>query len=128
LSDGSTAYQIGKVIYYNTNRKKVGDAAPVNYSCETEFKTENKINNSQQNREKIALQNQNTVKEIQKSLNLPESGTLDVQSIEKLIGFLSNEEQPKVQSVQDLVPNAKIQAQDTSKLLQQMGSQQQIKQ
>ena len=128
MKDGSTFYKIDNTFYYSNGRKKVGDAAPVNYSCDTEFKTENKINNSQQNREKIALQNQNTVKEIQKSLNLPESGTLDVQSIEKLIGFLSNEEQPKVQSVQDLVPNAKIQAQDTSKLLQQMGSQQQIKQ
>jgi hypothetical protein len=71
-------------------------------------------------REKIALQNQNTVKEIQRTSGLRETGTLDVQSIEKLIGFLSNEEQPKVQSVQDLVPNAKIQTQDTSKLLQQI--------
>ena len=80
--------------------------------------TNNNVRNAQ--REKIKLQNKNISKEIQRTIGLPETGTLDVQSIEKLIGFLSNEEQPKVQSVQDLVPNAKIQTQDTSKLLQQI--------
>jgi len=132
LSDGSTVYQIGKVIYYNTNRKKLEDGTMTGYTCDTEFKTQkNVVNNNSSNkkaqREKIVLQNQNTVKEIQKSLNLPESGTLDVQSIEKLIGFLSNEELPKVQSVNQLVP-AGIKQPDAGEQLRQFASQQTIRQ
>jgi hypothetical protein len=137
LSDGSTVYQIGKVIYYNTNRKKLEDGTMTGYTCDTEFKTDkNVVNNNRNNnnssdkkaqREKITLQNQNTVKEIQKSLNLPESGTLDSQSIEKLIGFLSNEELPKVQSVNQLIP-AGIKQPDAAEQLRQIASQQTIRQ
>jgi hypothetical protein len=137
LSDGSTVYQIGKVIYYNTNRKKLEDGTMTGYTCDTEFKTDKSVVNNNRNnnnssdkkaqREKITLQNQNTVKEIQKSLNLPESGTLDSQSIEKLIGFLSNEELPKVQSVNQLIP-AGIKQPDAAEQLRQIASQQTIRQ
>jgi len=136
LSDGSMAYQIGKVIYYNTNRKKLEDGTITGYTCDTEFKTvKNVVNNNNNNssdkkaqREKIALQNQNTVREIQKSLNLPESGTLDAQSIEKLIGFLSNEELPKVQSVNSLGSIKGSTIPSPEEQLKQIASQQTIRQ
>ena len=125
--DKTTAYKISDTIYYNTGRKKVGNAAPVNYSCKTEFKTENKTNNSQQNREKIKLQNQNITNEIQRTAGLPETGTLDTQSIEKLITMLSDVERPKVQSVNSLIP-AGIKTPDAGEQLKQIASQLTIKQ
>lgn len=136
LSDGSMVYQIGKVIYYNTNRKKLEDGTMTGYTCDTEFKTEKKVVNNNNNnssdkkaqREKIALQNQNTVREIQKSLNLPESGTLDTQSIEKIIGFLSNEELPKVQSVNSLGSIKGSTIPSPEEQLKQIASQQTIRQ
>jgi hypothetical protein len=40
--------------------------------------------------------------EIQKSAGLPQTGSFDIESLEKLITFLSDEERPKVQSVNSL--------------------------
>ena len=127
LKDKTTAYKISDTIYYNNGRKKVGNAAPVNYSCKTEFKTENKTNNSQQNREKIKLQNQNITNEIQRTAGLPETGTLDTQSIQKLIDMLSDVERPKVQSVNSLIPSG-IKTTDAGEQLKQMASQLKIRQ
>lgn len=132
LGDGSTVYQIGKVMYYNTNRKKLEDGTMTGYDCNTEFKKEksvinnNNINKNAQ-REKIALQNQNISKEIQKTIGLPETGTLDVQSIEKLIAMLSDVERPKVQSVNSLVPSG-VKTSDAEEQLKQIASQLTIKQ
>lgn len=135
LGDGSTVYQIGKVMYYNTNRKKLEDGTMTGYTCDTEFKIDksglnNTRNNSNKNaqREKIKLQNQNLSKEIQRTIGLPETGTLDAQSIEKLITMLSDVERPKVQSVQDLVPKAGIQTPNYEEQLKQIASQQTIRQ
>ena len=132
LGDGSTVYQIGKVIYYNTNRKKLEDGTMTGYTCNTEFKTEKSVVNNQNSnknaqREKIKLQNQNLSKEIQRTIGLPETGTLDTQSIEKLITMLSDVERPKVQSVNSLVP-AGIKTPDAGEQLKQIASQLTIKQ
>lgn len=130
LGDGSTVYQIGKVMYYNTNRKKLEDGTMTGYTCNTEFKQEKNAannNNVDKNaqREKIKLQNQNITKEIQRTIGLPETGTLDTQSIEKLITMLSDVERPKVQSVNSLISSGP-KLQDTEALLQQIASQQKL--
>jgi hypothetical protein len=127
LGDGSTVYQIGKVMYYNNNRKKLENGTMTGYTCDTEFKTEkNVVNNQNSNknaqREKIKLQNQNISKEIQRTIGLPETGTLDTQSIEKLITMLSDVERPKVQSVNSLIP-AGIKTPDAGEQLKQIASQ-----
>lgn len=132
LGDGSTVYQIGKVIYYNTNRKKLEDGTMTGYTCDTEFKTEKSVVNNQNSnknaqREKIKLQNQNLSKEIQRTIGLPETGTLDAQSIQKLIDMLSDVERPKVQSVNSLVP-AGVKTPDAGEQLKQIASQLTIKQ
>lgn len=136
LGDGSTVYQIGKVIYYNTNRKKLEDGTMTGYTCDTEFKTEksvvnnNRNNNSDKNaqREKIKLQNQNITNEIQRTAGLPETGTLDAQSIEKLIDMLSDVERPKVQSVNSLPGIKGVNIPDAGEQLKQIASQLTIKQ
>ena len=130
LGDGSTVYQIGKVMYYNTNRKKLENGTMTGYTCDTEFKTEKSVVNNQNSkknaqREKIKLQNQNLSKEIQRTIGLPETGTLDAQSIEKLITMLSDVERPKVQSVNSLISSGP-KLQDTKALLQQIASQQKL--
>lgn len=84
----------------------------------------NNVRNAQ--REKIKLQNQNISKEIQRTIGLPETGTLDTQSIQKLIDMLSDVERPKVQSVQDLIPNVGIKTSNTGEQLKQIASQQQL--
>jgi hypothetical protein len=136
LSDGSKAYQIGKVIYYNTNRKKLENGTMAGYTCDTEFKTgKNVVNNNRNNnnsdknaqREKIKLQNQNISNEIQRTIGLPETGTLDSQSIEKLIAMLSDVERPKVQSINSLVPSG-VKTSDDGEQLKQIASQLTIKQ
>ena len=137
LSDGSTAYQIGKVIYYNTNMKKLEDGTMTGYTCDTEFKTEKSVvnnnrnnNNSDKNaqREKIKLQNQNISNEIQRTIGVPETGTLDAQSIEKLIAMLSDVERPKVQSVNSLPGIKGVNIPDAGEQLKQIASQLTIKQ
>jgi hypothetical protein len=130
LGDGSTVYQIGKVMYYNTNRKKLEDGTMASYTCDTEFKKEKSVvnnNNVDKNaqREKIKLQNQNITNEIQRTIGLPETGTLDAQSIQKLIDMLSDVERPKVQSVNSLNSSGP-KLQDTEALLQQIASQQKL--
>jgi hypothetical protein len=132
LGDGSTVYQIGKVMYYNTNRKKLEDGTMASYTCDTEFKKEKSVvnnNNVDKNaqREKIKLQNQNITNEIQRTIGLPETGTLDAQSIEKLITMLSDVERPKVQSVNSLVP-AGVKTSDAGEQLKQIASQLKIRQ
>jgi hypothetical protein len=137
LADGSTVYQIGKVIYYNTNRKKLEDGTMTGYTCDTEFKTQKSVvnnnrnnNNSDKNaqREKIKLQNQNISNEIQRTIGVPETGTLDAQSIVKLIDMLSDVERPKVQSVNSLPGIKGVNIPDAGEQLKQIASQLTIKQ
>ena len=39
LKDGTTAYNVGGIFYYNGGRKKLADGTMADYSCKTEFKT-----------------------------------------------------------------------------------------
>jgi hypothetical protein len=39
MTNGSTTYQIGKVIYYSNGRKMLADGTMANYNCSTEFKS-----------------------------------------------------------------------------------------
>jgi hypothetical protein len=39
LKDGTTAYNVGGIFYYNNGRKKLADGTMSNYSCATEFKS-----------------------------------------------------------------------------------------
>jgi hypothetical protein len=48
LKDGTTAYNVGGIFYYNNGRKKLADGTMGNYSCATEFKT-NKGNTQKRN-------------------------------------------------------------------------------
>jgi hypothetical protein len=86
-----------------------------------------KVSSEGGNREKIKLQNQNITNEIQRTIGVPETGSLDVQSIEKLIAMLSDVGRPKVQPLNQLTP-AEIKQPDTGEQLRQFASQQTIKQ
>ena len=44
MKDGTTAYNVGGVFYYNNGRKKLADGTMANYSCTTEFRTKQKSN------------------------------------------------------------------------------------
>jgi len=77
MKDGSTAYNVGGVWYYNNGRKLVkGETYP--YSCDTEFKGGNsKVGNAHQRRQQIISSTETTTKSIQKLLGLPETGVMD---------------------------------------------------
>lgn len=125
---GDKNYIYGKVgeewFAQNVTNKKIFNLTKCNYT-KSIAKLE-KLKPGGVNTSVEQLQNQS--KEIQKSAGLPETGSFDIQSLEKLIKLLSDEEQPKVQSVQDLVPNAKIQTSNSEEQLKQIASNQTIRQ
>lgn len=89
LNDGTTAYKIGEVTYYNTGRKKLADGTMTNYSCTSEFK---KIPNSGVNTNSAANRNKNVnvnnrfVKSAS-SLGI-QNGKMDIQTLQTLINTL----------------------------------------
>lgn len=125
---GDKNYIYGKVgeewFAQNVKNKKIFNLTKCNYT-KSIAKLE-KLKPGSANTSVEQLQNQS--KEIQKSAGLPETGSFDIQALEKLIKLLSDEEQPKVQSVQDLVPNAKIQTSNAEEQLKQIASNQTIRQ
>ena len=125
---GDKNYIYGKVgeewFAQNVKNKKIFNLTKCNYTSSI-AKLE-KLKPGSANASVEQLQSQS--KEIQKSAGLPETGSFDIQTLEKLIKLLSDEEQPKVQSVQDSIPNAKIQTPNAEEQLKQIASQQTIRQ
>jgi hypothetical protein len=125
---GDKNYIYGKVgeewFAQNVKNKKIFNLTKCNYT--TSITKLEKLKTGSANASVEQLQNQS--KEIQKSAGLPETGSFDIQTLEKLIKLLSDEEQPKVQSVQDSIPNAKIQTPNADEQLKQIASQQTIRQ
>jgi hypothetical protein len=125
---GDKNYIYGKVgeewFAQNVKNKKIFNLTKCNYT--TSITKLEKLKTGSANASVEQLQNQS--KEIQQSAGLPKTGSFDIQSLERLIKLLSDEEQPKVQSVQDLIPNAKIQTPNAEEQLKQIASQQTIRQ
>jgi hypothetical protein len=125
---GDKNYIYGKVgeewFAQNVKNKKIFNLTKCNYT--TSIAKLEKLKPGSTNASVEQLQSQS--KEIQKSTGLPETGSFDIQTLEKLIKLLSDEEQPKVQSVQDTIPNAKIQTPNAEEQLKQIASQQTIRQ
>ena len=88
LSDGSTAYNIKGVIYYNNGRKKLVNGTITNYTCATEFKsgvsTGDKAKKQQQYKQQIITKTSDITKQIQKLLGLPETGVMDSGLLQKI--------------------------------------------
>lgn len=124
---GDKNYIYGKVgeewFAQNVKNKKIFNLTKCNYTSSI-AKLE-KLKPGSANASVEQLQSQS--KEIQQSAGLPETGSFDIQALERLIKLLSDEEQPKVQSVQDLIPNAKIQTPNAEEQLKQIASQQTIR-
>lgn len=125
---GDKNYIYGKVgeewFAQNVKNKKIFNLTKCNYT--TSIAKLEKLKPGSANASVEQLQNQS--KEIQQSAGLPETGSFDIQALERLIKLLSDDEQPKVQSVQDLIPNAKIQTPNAEEQLKQIASQQTIRQ
>ena len=97
LKDGSTAYQIGNVIYYNNGRKLVGGKT-YPYTC-AEFKSNTPVvDRKKENQQQLATR----LKQSQKGLGLPESGALDTATLQAMITKLSP--RPQVQPVTTVTP------------------------
>jgi hypothetical protein len=124
---GDKNYIYGKVgeewFAQNVKNNKIFNLTKCNYT--TSIAKLEKLKPGSTNASVEQLQSQS--KEIQQSAGLPETGSFDIQALEKLIKLLSDEEQPKVKSVQDLVPNAKIQTPNAEEQLKQFASNQTIR-
>lgn len=124
---GDKNYVYGKVgeewFAQNIKNKKIFNLTKCNYT--TSIAKLEKIKPGSTNASVEQLQSQS--KEIQQSAGLPETGSFDIQSLEKLIKLLSDEEQPKVQSVNQL-KLAGIQTPNAEEQLKQIASQQTIRQ
>lgn len=99
---GDKNYIYGKVgeewFAQNVKNKKIFNLTKCNYTSSI-AKLE-KLKPGSTNASVEDLKNQSV--EIQKSAGLPQTGSFDIESLEKLITFLSDEERPKVQSVNSL--------------------------
>jgi len=124
---GDKNYVYGKVgeewFAQNIKNKKIFNLTKCNYT--KSIATLEKLKPGSANASVEQLQSQS--KEIQKSAGLPETGSFDIKSLEKLITFLSDEERPKVQSVNQL-NLAGIKTPDAGEQLKQIASQQTIRQ
>jgi hypothetical protein len=124
---GDKNYIYGKVgeewFAQNVKNKKIFNLTKCNYT--TSIAKLEKLKPGSTNASVEQLQSQS--KEIQKSAGLPETGSFDIQTLEKLIKLLSDEEQPKVQSVNQL-KLAGIQTPNAEEQLKQIASQQTIRQ
>ena len=122
---GDKNYIYGKVgdewFAQNVKNKKIFNLT----KCTTSIAKLEKLKPGSTNASVEQLQSQS--KEIQKSAGLPETGSFDIQTLEKLIKLLSDEELPKVQSVNQL-NIAGIKTPDAGEQLKQIASQQTIRQ
>jgi hypothetical protein len=124
---GDKNYIYGKVgdewFAQNVKNKKIFNLTKCNYT--TSIAKLEKLKPGSTNASVEQLQSQS--KEIQKSAGLPETGSFDIQTLEKLIKLLSDEELPKVQSVNQLNISG-IKTPDAGEQLKQIASQQTIRQ
>ena len=92
LKDGTTAYNVGGIFYYNNGRKKLADGTMGNYSCTTEFKTNKRRNNGLAQR-------------FAKSTQLLgiQNGKMDVDTLQKILTSLEGTT-PKVKTANDFSP------------------------
>lgn len=92
LKDGTTAYNVGGIFYYNNGRKKLADGTMGNYSCTTEFKSNKRRNNGLAQR-------------FAKSTQLLgiQNGKMDVDTLQKILTSLEGTT-PKVKTANDFSP------------------------
>jgi hypothetical protein len=86
LKNGTTAYKINNVTYYNNGRKKLADKTVANYSCATEFKTKGgvPVDNTKKYKETVA----NYSKNLQTTLGLPVTGQLSDNDLNNILASL----------------------------------------
>ena len=96
LKDGTTAYNVGGIFYYNNGRKKLADGTMGNYSCTTEFKT-NTVNKQKRN--------SGLAQRFAKSTQLLgiQNGKMDVDTLQKILTSLEGAT-PKVKTANDFSP------------------------
>jgi hypothetical protein len=96
LKDGTTAYNVGGIFYYNNGRKKLADGTMGNYSCTTEFKT-NPVNRQKRN--------SGLAQRFAKSTQLLgiQNGKMDVDTLQKILTSLEGTT-PKVKTANDFSP------------------------
>ena len=96
LKDGTTAYNVGGIFYYNNGRKKLADGTMSNYSCTTEFKT-NTVNRQKRN--------SGLAQRFAKSTQLLgiQNGKMDVDTLQKILTSLEGTT-PKVKTANDFSP------------------------
>lgn len=90
LKDGTTAYNVGGVFYYNNGRKKLADGTIANYSCTTEFRTKQKSNlgpRFAKSAQSLGIQN----------------GKMDVDTLQKMLASLEGNA-PKAKTVANYLP------------------------
>ena len=83
LKDGTTAYNLNGIFYYNTGRKKLTDGTMANYSCATEFKT----NTSGTSEVKKKSNFGSRFAKSTQSLGI-QNGKMDVQTLQKILTTL----------------------------------------
>jgi hypothetical protein len=124
---GDKNYIYGKVgeewFAQNVKNKKIFNLTKCNYT--TSIAKLEKLKPGSANTSVEQLQSQS--KEIQQSAGLPQTGSFDIQTLEKLIKLLSDEEQPKVQSVNSLGSIKGVTTPSPEEQLKQIASQQTIR-
>ena len=103
LTDGTNAYKIGEVIYYNTGRKKV-DGKMYSYNCNTEFvkKGTKSGGDIQKRRTEIINKTTENTKQIQKLLGVPETGQMDTGLLQLINTKLKGETQQPRQKLEPI--------------------------
>ena len=103
LKDGSTAFFIGKEVYYNNGRKKLENGTMSNYSCNDEIFTQSVSSPAAaetQTTTPVKKSLSDYVKEAQKLIGMPESeqdgkfGAKTLQALQDFIGKNKGEETP----------------------------------
>ena len=90
LKDGTTAYNVGGVFYYNNGRKQLSDKTMSNYSCTTEFRVKQKSNlgpRFAKSAQSLGIQN----------------GKMDVDTLQKMLASLEGNA-PKAKTVANYLP------------------------
>jgi hypothetical protein len=123
LSDGSTAYLISGVTYYNNGRKKLANGTMAGYTCSTEFKnkstpnspsSQDKAKKAQQYKQQVVTKTSDTTKQIQKLLGLPETGNMDSALLQKINDKLNDKPQEAPKSDVATQPRPKVEPLQTS--------------
>jgi hypothetical protein len=96
LKDGTTAYNVKGIFYYNNGRKKLADGTMSNYSCTTEFKTN--TGNTQR-------RNSGLAQRFAKSTQLLgiQNGKMNVDTLQKILTSLEGTT-PKVKTANNFSP------------------------